>query len=226
MKDIVNYFFENQDLKYKDFTSKGIPGIDNMIGVRLPIINKYAKEINKNPELRNRFMNSLPHKYHEENLLHGFLISLNKDVDSAIEELEKFLPYINNWAVSDTIIPKVFKKHLDYVYSYIEKWIKSDKEYTIRFAVVSLLKFYLDDSKYINKNNKLVNTIKYDSYYVNMAIAWYYSFALVKQYDSTIEVFEKKKIKNKWIHNKAIQKSIESYRIDNGKKEYLKSLKI
>ena len=151
---------------------------------------------------------------------------LNKDVDSTLEELEKFLRYINNWAVSDTIIPKVFKKHLDYVYSYIEKWINSDKEYTIRFAVVSLLKFYLDDSKYINKNNKLVNTIKYDSYYVNMAIAWYYSFALVKQYDSTIEVFEKKEIKNKWIHNKAIQKSIESYRIDNGKKEYLKSLKI
>ncbi len=226
MKDIVNYLFKNQDLKYKDFTSKSIPGVNNIIGVRLPIISKYAKEINKDSKLRNTFISDLPHKYHEENILHGFLISLNKDINSVLEELELFLPYIDNWAVCDTINPKVFKNNLDYVYSYIEKWIKSNKEYTIRYAVVSLLKFYLNDSKYIKKNNKLVSSIKYDSYYVNMAIAWYYSFALVKQYDSTIDIFENKKIKNKWIHNKSIQKSIESYRIDNNRKDYLKSLKI
>lgn len=227
MKELEKELFENQDLKYKEFTSKSIPNIDtdSIIGIRIPILRNIAKEIN-NSELRNAFIKNLPHKYHEENLIHGFLISLNKDIDSTLNELNEFLPYMNNWAVTDTISPKIFKKNLDYVYDYLEKWIKSDDEYTIRFGVVTLLQFYLNDSKYIKRSNRLVLGIKKDTYYINMAISWYFSFALIKQYDETIKIFENKKIKNNWIHNKSIQKAIESYRISKDKKKYLKSLKI
>ncbi len=228
MEEIIKFLFKNQDLKYRDFSIKLIPNIDtnSIIGVRVPTLKKYAKEINKDINLRNRFINNLPHKYHEENLIHGYLISLNNNIDNTMNELEMFLPYVNNWAVSDTISPKIFKKNLDYVYPYVQKYLESSLEYNIRFGVVTLLQYYLNDPKYIKKNNKFISKIKYDSYYVNMAIAWYYSFALVKQYDETIKIFENKKIKNKWIHNKSIQKSIESYRIDNIRKEYLKSLKV
>ena len=227
MKWLKEILFKNEDLNYKEFTSKSIPNInkDTIIGVRLPILKELAKELNKSDD-RNTFIDDLPHKYHEENLIHGFLISLNKDLDSVLKELEDFFPYMNNWAVTDTINPKVFRKNLDSVYSFIEKCIKSDLEYTIRFGTVMLLKFYLDDKKYINRNNKLVLSIKKDSYYINMAISWYFSFALIKQYDETVKIFENKSIKNVWIHNKSIQKSIESFRISNDKKEYLKKLKI
>jgi 3-methyladenine DNA glycosylase AlkD len=227
MKVIEKELFKHQDLKYKDFSSKSIPNLDKdkIIGVRVPILREYAKKINKDFNLRNEFINDLPHKYNEENLLHAFLISLNKNIDDTINELKTFLPYIDNWAVCDTINPKVFNKSLDFLYYFIESCIQDNREYTIRFGVVSLLKYYLNDSKYIKNNNKLVLSIKYDSYYVNMAIAWYLSFALIKQYDETIKLFECSKIKNKWIHNKAIQKAIESYRIDENIKKYLKSLK-
>ncbi len=227
MKEIEEKLFKNQDLKYRDFTSRSIPNInkDSFIGVVLPILRNIAKEIN-NSECREPFMNELPHKYQEENLIHGFLISMNKDLNNTLEELDKFLPYVDNWAVCDTIIPKVFKKNLDIVFDKIVEYINSDYEYTIRFGVVSLLRYYLNDSKYIKNANKLVLSIKKDTYYINMAISWYFSFALIKQYDETIKIFENKKIKNKWIHNKSIQKAIESYRISNEKKEYLRTLKI
>lgn len=227
MKWIEEKLFENGDLKYKEFTSKSIPNIDknSIIGVKLPILRDIAKELNKN-EYRNTFINELPHKYHEENLIHGMLISLNKDINSLLKELKDFLPYMNNWIVTDTLSPKIFKKYLDYVYDYVIRWINSDNEYIIRFGVVILLQFYLNDKKYIKRNNKLVLSIKKDTYYVNMAISWYFSFALIKEYNETIKIFENKKIKNNWIHNKSIQKAIESYRISNDKKDYLRSLKI
>lgn len=227
MKWLEEKLFKNEDLKYKDFTSRSIPNVDKntIIGVRLPILRDIAKELNKSED-RNTFINNLPHKYHEENLIHGFSISFNKNIDGVLKELKDFLPYMNNWAVTDTINPQIFKKNLDIVYSFIEDCIKSDLEYIIRFGVVMLLKFYLDDKRFINRNNKLVLSIKKDTYYINMAISWYFSFALIKQYDETIKIFKNKKIKSSWIHNKSIQKAIESYRISNDKKEYLKSLKI
>ena len=227
MKWIEEKLFENEDIKYKDFTSRSIPNVDKntIIGVKLPILRDIAKELNKN-EYRNTFINELPHKYHEENLIHGMLISLNKDINSLLKELKDFLPYMNNWIVTDTLSPKIFKKYLDYVYDYVIRWINSDNEYIIRFGVVILLQFYLNDKKYIKRNNKLVLSIKKDTYYVNMAISWYFSFALIKEYNETIKIFENKKIKNNWIHNKSIQKAIESYRISNDKKDYLRSLKI
>ena len=225
MKVITNMLFKKQDLKYREFTAKSIPNIsiDKIIGVRIPDIRVLAKEI-KDCEYIDEFLNELPHGYQEENLLHGIILSYYKDIDLLLKKLDIFLKYTDNWAVTDIISPKIFKKYPDKVYKYIVKWVNSKDEYKIRFGVVSLLQFYLDDN--YNKNILwLVKNIKSESYYVKMAIAWFYSFALIKQYDDTIILFQDKCL-DKWIHNKSIQKAIESYRISDDKKEYLKSLKI
>ena len=225
MEIITKRLFELQDLKYREFTSRSIPNIsiDNIIGVRLPDLRALAKEI-KDEDYIDNFLKELPHKYHEENLLHGILIGLDKDIDRVLNRLDIFLKYADNWAVTDTISPKVFKKYPDKAYKYITKWIKSNGEYKIRFGVVSLLQFYLDDNFKL-EHIDLIKSIKKDTYYINMAIAWYYSFALVKQYDRVINIFENKELPV-WIHNKSIQKAIESYRIPEDRKEYLRSLKM
>ena len=226
MDVIVNKLFDNQDLFYKDFNAKLIPNIDKdkIIGVRVPIIRKIAKDI-INCNYIDEFLNQLPHKYHEENILHGIILSLKyNDIDILLEKLDKFLVYVDNWAITDVISPKLFKKYPDKVYNKIKKWINSSDEYTIRFGVVSLLQFYLDDNFRLEELD-LVKNINSDYFYVNMAIAWFYSFALIKQYDDTIKYFENKKL-DKWIHNKSIQKAIESYRISDDKKDYLRTLKI
>lgn len=214
-----------KDEKYKEFSSKIISNIDknSIIGVRTPNIRNYCKKIYSTP-LRNEFIRSLPHQYQEENLLHGFLIGMNNNLDSTLEELNIFLPYVNNWAVCDTISPKVFKKDLNKVYINIKRWIKSKHTYTVRFAIVTLLQFYLDNS-FKKEYNELVASIKSNDYYINIAIAWYFSFALIKQYDSTVKLIESKSL-DKWIQNKTIQKSIESYRISSDKKAYLRTLKM
>ena len=226
MEKVIEELISNKDLKYRKFTSKLIPNIDisTIIGVRAPIIRKMAKKIN-NTEDRNIFIKSLPHKYHEENILHGYLISLNKDVNATLNELDNFLPFVNNWAVSDTISPKIFSENLDNVYNHLIEFLKSNEEYKVRFAIVSFLQFYLNDSKYVDSINKLLMKYNSESYYINMAIAWYFSTALIKQYEKTIDIFEDKKIKNKWVYNKSIQKAIESFRVSSDKKDYLKSLK-
>ena len=226
MEIVTDKLFKMQDKDYRVFSSKLIPNIDinKIIGVRMPDIRMLAKEI-KNDEYIDNFLEELPHKYHEENILHGILLSYRyKDIDILLKKLDKFLKYVDNWAVTDVISPKLFKKYPDKVYKYIVKWVNSKYEYKIRFGIVSLLQFYLDDN-YDRKIIDLVKSIKSESYYINMAIAWFYSFALIKQYDDTIVIFENKEL-DKWIHNKSIQKAIESYRIDDFKKEYLKTLKI
>ena len=225
MEEIIRKLYSMQNIKYQEFTAKLIPNINKnkIIGVRMPDLRKLAKEI-KNIDYIDDFLSELPHKYHEENLLHGILLSKYKDIDILLKELDKFLKYVDNWMVCDIISPKLFKKEPDKVYKYIKKWINSKYEYKIRFGVVSLLQFYLDDN-YRYEELELVGSIKSESYYVKMAIAWFYSFALIKQYDDTIKEFEDKKL-DKWIHNKSIQKAIESYRVSNERKEYLKSLKM
>ena len=226
MEIIVNKLLEYKDDKYREFSAKLVPSIsiDKIIGVRLPVIRNIVKDI-KNEDYIDEFLNELPHKYQEEYILHGLLLSIKyKDIDILLDRLDIFLGYVDNWVITDTISPKLFKKYPDKVYEYIKKWIKSEHEYKIRFGVVSLLQFYLDDN-YNKRIFKIVNSIKYDSYYVNMGISWFYSFALIKQYEDTVKIFENKKL-DKWIHNKSIQKAIESYRISNEKKEYLRSLKI
>jgi 3-methyladenine DNA glycosylase AlkD len=223
MDDILNEIVNNKDESYRIFSIKSIPNINSnkIIGVRIPILRNISK---KYYSYRKKFMNNLPHKYQEENLIHSFFISQNTNLDEVLTELDTFLPYIDNWAVSDTISPKVFKKDLNKVYKYIKKWIKSKYVYEKRFAICSLLQFYLD-SDFDLKYNNLVLSVKSNEYYINMAIAWYFSFALIKQYDKTISIFENKLL-DKWVHNKSIQKAIESYRISDEKKKYLKSLKI
>ena len=226
MNIITKILFDNKDLNYREFNSKLIPNIDinKIIGVRMPVIRRIAKEI-KNFDYVDDFLNELPHKYQEENILHGIILSLKyKNIDELLDRLDQFLIYVDNWAVTDVISPKLFKKYPDKVYQYINKWVKSGDEYVIRFGVVSLLQFYLDDNFKIDVL-ELVKNIDSDYFYVKMAIAWFYSFALIKQYDDTIKLFESKKL-NKSIHNKSIQKAIESYRISDCKKEYLRSLKI
>ena len=215
-----------QDLKYKEFTAKLIPTFkkESIIGIRTPAMRNLAKEIKNEPYIDD-FFKELPHKYYEETLLHGMLIPLKyKDIDILLKELDKFLKYAKSWSITDVISPKLFKKYPEKALKYIKKWLNSKDEYKVRFAVVSLLQFYLDDY-FKEEYLYLVKDINLDTYYVNMAISWYYSFALIKQYDSTIKLFENKEL-TPWIHNKGIEKAIDSYRISDDRKAYLKSLKI
>ncbi len=186
----------------------------------MPILREIVKEMSIKD--KTYYMNQLPHKYLEENLIHAILINECDKLGDILNKIDLFIPYIDNWSVCDTINPKVFKKNPDLVYRYINKWINGSS-YSIRFSVVTLLRFYLDEYKY--DTNKLVCKIKSDDYYVNMAISWYFSVALIKQYDKTIKYFEEKKL-SIFVHNKSIQKAIESYRISSDKKTYLKALKI
>ena len=226
-KTITDGLFALKDENYRRFHAKLIPDIpiDNIIGVRTPVLRKYAKEVAKLPEA-NIFLESLPHSYYEENNLHGALLSLlyPKDIIAFMEQLERFLPYVDNWATCDMLSPKIFKKHLPYVYERVQKWLQSDAVYTIRFGIVTLLGFYLDDA-FEPEMLQLVANVRSEEYYVNMAVAWYFSMALVKQYDATLPYIQNR-VLEPWTHNKSIQKAIESRRIQQETKAYLRGLKI
>ena len=226
-KTITDGLFALKDENYRRFHAKLIPDIpiDNIIGVRTPVLRKYAKEVAKLPET-NIFLESLPHIYYEENNLHGALLSLlyPKDIIAFMEQLERFLPYVDNWATCDMLAMKVVKKHLSYVYERVQKWLQSDAVYTIRFGIVTLLGFYLDDA-FEPEMLQLVANVRSEEYYVNMAVAWYFSMALVKQYDATLPYIQNR-VLEPWTHNKSIQKAIESRRIPQETKAYLRGLKI
>ncbi|WP_101773859.1 DNA alkylation repair protein [Peptostreptococcus faecalis] len=216
--------FDLQDLKYKEFTSKLIPSKDEgvIIGVRMPALRKLAKELVKS-DIGEKYLEILPHKYMEEYNLHGLLLENNKDIDFVIEKIDLFLPYVDNWATCDLISPKAFKKYPDKVYEKIKIWIESNHVYTVRFAIQIMLSNYLDDN-FKPEMLELVTNIDTEEYYINMVIAWYLSFALIKQYDATIGIIESKEL-GKFVHNKTIQKAIESRQIDEDTKKYLKTLK-
>ena len=221
---ILDELFKLQDIKYRDFQVKLFPTLnsEDFIGVRTPDLRKLAKDLVKNNNYIS-FLNELPHKYFDENQLHGFIISEIKDYDECLMYLNKFLPFIDNWATCDQTSPKVFKNKHDKLLKEVKKWIKSKKTYTIRFGIGMLMQYFLDENFQSNYLD-LVCNIKSNEYYVNMMRAWFFATALAKQYDSTISLFENKSI-DMWTHNKAIQKAIESYRISQDKKDYLKSLK-
>lgn len=226
MKTITKELFALRDEAYFNFHKKLIPEIpeETIIGVRTPILRSYAKEMAKRPEAY-AFLQELPHTYYEENNLHGALLGLlYKDVESYLQEVEKFLPYIDNWTTCDMMGPKVFKKNLPLVYEYVKQWIVSGDTYTVRFAIVTLLGYFLEDA-FLPEMLELVAGIDSEEYYIKMAVAWYFSMALVKQYDATIPYLQKQ-VMSAWTHNKAIQKAIESYQIDKETKEYLRSLKV
>ena len=225
MKEIVDLLFAKQDIKYRDFQAPLFPSIDKekMIGVRTPELKKLAKEL-YGSETANKFIETLPHRYFDENQLHAFLISLIKDYQTCLNEVEKFLPYIDNWGTCDQLNPKVFAKHKDDLIIHIKKWLKSKHTYTVRFAIGMLLSLYLDDS-FKEEYLELASGIQSDEYYINMMIAWFFATALAKQYESSIKYIEDKKL-SPWVHNKTIQKAVESYRISDEQKTYLKQLKI
>lgn len=225
MDTIQEKLFSLQDLKYKEFHSKLMPTVREykIIGVRVPQLRKLAKEINKS-DLKAEFLKALPHKYYDEDNLHAFLIEQIKDFDECISALDDFLLHIDNWATCDMMTPKVLEKEPDKLYLKIQEWINSSHTYTIRFGVVSLMKFFMND-RLDKKHLNLLLSIKSDEYYVNMAISWYIATALASRWETVIPYIEKKKF-DKWVHNKSIQKAIESYRITKEQKEYLKTLKI
>ncbi len=214
-----------QDLKYRDFHAKLMPTIckEKIIGIRVPLLRKYAKTLFQE-QCRNAFMNTLPHTYYEENNIHAFLIEQINDFDACIAETERFLPYIDNWATCDMMRPKVFKKHTDELFRYIQKWLQSNHVYTVRYAIGILHAFYLTDH-FSPEHLALVSEIKSDEYYINMMIAWYFATALALQYEHTLPYLTNQKLSD-WVHNKTIQKAIESYRIPPETKVNLKKLKI
>ena len=224
--DILNSLFEMQDKNYQSFQAKLVPSVNqnSVIGVRTPELKLIAKQVFVSP-CCNNFLSNLPHKYFEENQLHAFLISLQKDFDICISQLEKFLPYIDNWATCDQLSPVCFKKRENHtkLLPYIREWIKNLHVYTCRFAIKLLMQHFLDED-FSTEYLELVSTVKSSEYYINMMIAWYYATALAKQWDSTIGYIEQNKIEQ-WTHNKTIQKAIESYRITEEQKTYLRQLK-
>ncbi len=223
--DIQKELFKLQDKSYRDFHAKLMPTVDKelIIGIRTPHLRTFAKSI-KDTKEAHCFLNTLPHKYYEENNLHAFLLEGITDFDTALSKAEEFLPYIDNWATCDSFMPKVFSKNTDALLTKIYLWLKSDKPYTIRYAIGLLMKLYLDEH-FKAEYPQLVAGIKSEHYYVKMMQAWYFATALAKQYDAAIKFIEENHL-YPWTHNKTIQKALESYRIGKETKEYLKSLKI
>lgn len=223
LQSVENELFRLQDKGYKQFHAKLIPSVssDTVIGVRTPDLKKLAKILPLN--IKENFIKQLPHKYYEENNLHAFVICNISDFESCIIEIERFLPYIDNWATCDGLRPKCFIKNRALLMEYIDKWMKSSHTYTIRFGIEMLMTHFLDEYFEVKHLKKVAN-IKSDEYYVNMMCAWYFATALAKQYDSTLPVLENN-ILPVWVHNKSIQKAVESFRITNEQKSYLKTLK-
>ena len=225
MNSLQKQLFELQDLKYRDFHSKLLPGIDKekIIGIRTPQLRKFAKEFAKTEEVV-LFLQELPHTYYEENNLHMMLVSWMKDYGACLKEVRRFLPYIDNWATCDLPLPKCFEKHKTELLPEIQSWIMDTHTYTIRYGIGVLMRLYLDEA-FLPEFPELVVQVRSEEYYVNMMIAWYMSTALAKQWETIIPYIEQKKLPE-WVHRKTIQKAVESYRITPEQKAYLKTFRL
>lgn len=223
-RDLLKYLDKNKDVEYKNFISRLIPNLDKdfIIGVRTPILRSIAKEIIENKK-EEEYLNKLPHEYYEQYQIHSILLSQKMEYNKLITHLEAFLPYINNWATCDTLIPKIDNKNLEDFYKHILIWINSNHEYTVRFGIYMIMKNYLNNLN-IDKYLKDITRIKSDKYYINMMISWTLAEALWIDYDKTIKYLENKNI-DKFVQNKAIQKVIESRKLSSDIKDYLKTLK-
>ena len=213
-----------QDEKFQAFQSKLIPTVepDKIIGVRTPALRAFAKQFQGTEEAE-KFLSHLPHTYFEENNLHAFILSGMKDFSACAAAVDRFLPYVDNWATCDQMSPKVFKKNKNELLKYIEKWLASEHTYAVRYGINMLMFHFLDEAfkeEYMYK----VASVNSDDYYIKMSVAWYFATALAKQYDSAVHIIENN-ILEPWTHNKAIQKAIESYRISTEIKDYLRNLK-
>lgn len=223
--EIQKQLYEHQDQAYAEFQSRLIPTVprETVIGVRVPEIRKLAKRYVKDPEYT-EFMKQLPHRYYDENMLHGVLISGMKDYDACIRALEEFLPFVDNWAVCDIMSPKIFQKNRDRLTDKIREWTVSERTYTCRFGIGMLMTHYLDED-FRPEYLEIPAGIHSQEYYVNMMIAWYFATALAKQWDDAVRYLQEKRL-IPWVHNKTIQKAKESFRITGEQKEYLKTLKL
>ena len=223
--EIVAELFRLQDKEYARMQAKIIPTVspDRIIGVRTPALRDFARCLNKDQDI-GEFLSYLPHQYFDEDQLHAFVISLEKDFDKCIAEVDAFLPFIDNWATCDQLSPRAFKKESEKLLPYIRIWIKSDKTYTVRFAIGLLMQHFLDDRFDLMYADEVAG-IRSEEYYIKMMIAWYFATALAKQYELVLPYLEEKRLDD-WVHNKAIQKSIESYRITDEQKAYLRTLKV
>ncbi len=216
--------FQLQDSEYKSFHSALMPTVDKekVIGVRVPMLRKLAKDLDKSG-IGREFIKCLPHKYYEEDNLHAFIVEQIKDFDICISETEKFIKYIDNWATCDMFSPKIFSKNKDVIFSKSLEWINSDKTYVIRYGIGMLMRYFFDEN-FSEDILEIVAGIKNDEYYVNMMISWFFATALAKRYSETVVYLENDKLPV-WIHNKTIQKAIESNRISPEIKKYLRTLK-
>lgn len=217
--------FDLRDADYAAFCAKLTPTLAaaRIIGVRTPQLRKLARELYASPE-RESFMDSLPHEYYEENNLHAFFIEQTDDYGACVAALERFLPYVDNWATCDLLSPKMFRRHLPALLPEIERWLESGKTYTVRFGLEMLMSFYLDDA-FEAQYLALAAGVQSGEYYVNMMIAWFFATALAKQYDAALPYIQQGRLAP-WVHNKTIQKAVESYRITPEQKDYLRTLRL
>lgn len=224
-KEMLNAIFAARDEEYADFTAKLIPNVprESIIGVRTPQLRSIAKRFGKNAGI-NEFLSALPHEYHEQNLVHAYIAESIGDFDSAVKTIEAFLPYVTNWAVCDSMTPRVFAKHTGELLPIIKKWLQSAHPYTVRFGLRMLMCFYLE-KEFASEINALAASVCSEEYYVNMMQAWYFATALAKQYDSTVPFVEEHRL-SPWVHNKTIQKAVESFRITAEQKAHLKTLRL
>ena len=224
MTGIQEQLFSMRDEKYRDLQIKLIPTVDaaSVIGIRTPDLRKYAKQLVKEDAFGG-FLNELPHPYFDENQLHAFILSDMKDYEGCLWEVSRFLPYVDNWATCDQLSPKVFKKHRGELLPAIVQWLSSGHTYTVRFGIGMLMEHFLDED-FDPKYPEMVASIHSEEYYINMMIAWYFATALAKQYEAVLPYLTENRL-DPWTHNKTIQKAIESYRITDEQKIYLKTLK-
>ena len=223
-EEIERALFALKDEKYRDFQAKLLPTVDpeRIIGVRTPALRDYAGEIAKRPEVGD-FLAALPHPYFDENQLHAFVISLERDYGRCVAEVNAFLPFVDNWATCDQLSPKVFKKHKPALLGEVRRWMAAEEPYTVRFGIGMLMEHFLD-ADFDPAYPAWVAALRSGEYYVNMMIAWYFATALAKQYEAVLPYIEGQKL-DAWAHNKAIQKAIESYRVPQERKDYLRTLK-
>ena len=225
MTEIQKELFAFQDKKYGDFSAKLNPGVprESVIGVRVPKIRILAKKLYKEKNYQG-FLRELPHRYFEENMLHGLIVESINDYDECVEALEKFLPFIDNWAVCDSISPKVFKKHKKELILKIYQWVNSGETYTARFGLKMLMSHFLDEG-FKKEYLDLAAGAEGEDYYLKMMVAWFFATALAKQWEETVSYIENYSLEE-WVHNKTISKARESYRISREQKEYLNKFKI
>ena len=224
MDNIKKKLFRLQDVCYGDFHSKLMPNIarEKIIGIRVPVLRRFVKDLSEAE--KEDFLQQLPHNYYEENNLHVLIIMESKDYGSCIGELERFLPYIDNWATCDMLRPKILSNHLPELLEKIYQWLASEDTYIVRLAIGFLMSFYLDDGAYQREYLAKVAEVSSKEYYVRMMVAWYFATALAKQYQDALPYMQKGRMEE-WTRRKAIQKALESRRVSPEHKEYLRSLR-